>query len=52
MDKLPDDLTIDITNLDIDKKIKASDVKFDGITVLTSKDAIICSVRATRNSAK
>ena len=52
MDKLPDDLSIDITNLDIDKKIKASDVKFDGITVLTSKDAIICGVRATRNSAK
>ena len=51
MDKLPDDLTIDITSLDLDKKIKAGDLKFDGITILTGKDAIICGVRATRNSA-
>ena len=29
MDNLPDDLTIDITSLDLDKKIKAGDLKFD-----------------------
>lgn len=51
MEQLPDDLTIDITSLDIDKRIKAGDLKFEGINILTNKDAIICTVRATRNSA-
>ena len=49
MDKLPDDITIDISKLDIDKKIKAADVKLEGISILTDKDAVICTVRATRN---
>lgn len=49
MDKLPDDITIDISKLDIDKKIKAADVKMEGISILTDKDAVICTVRATRN---
>lgn len=46
---LPDDLTIDITNLGLDKKITAADVKQEGITVLTDKNAIICGVKTTRN---
>ena len=50
MDKLPDEITIDITKLGLDKKIKASDVKMEGISILTDKDAIICSVKSTRNS--
>ena len=50
MDKLPDDITIDITKLGLDKKIKASDVKLEGISILTDKDAIICSVKSTRNA--
>ncbi len=50
MDKLPDDVTIDISGLDLDKKIKAGDVKLDGITVTTDKDAIICGVKTTRNT--
>ena len=51
MDKLPDELTVDITALDLDCKIKAGDLKYDGISILTGKDTIICGVRATRNSA-
>lgn len=51
MDKLPDVLPIDITELDLDKRIKAGDVKIDGITVLSDKDTIICGVRTTRNTA-
>ncbi|MBO4427184.1 MAG: 50S ribosomal protein L25 [Bacteroidales bacterium] len=49
MDKLPDDITIDISNLDLDKKIKAGDVKLEGISVISDKDAVICTVRTTRN---
>ena len=50
MDKLPDTLPIDITKLGLDKKIKASDVKVDGITIVSDKDTVICGVQSTRNS--
>ena len=49
MENLPDDITIDITKLDLDKKIKAGDVKVDKVSVLTDKDAILCFVKTTRN---
>ncbi|MCR5549284.1 MAG: 50S ribosomal protein L25, partial [Bacteroidales bacterium] len=51
LSKLPDDVTIDISDLGLDKAIKAGDVKVDGISILTDKDAIICAVKATRASA-
>lgn len=51
LDKLPDDLTVDVSDLELDKRIKAGDLKFDGITILSDKDTIICSVRSTRNTA-
>lgn len=50
MANLPEDVKVDITSLDLDKKIKAGDLKYDGITILTDKDTIICGVKATRNS--
>ena len=49
MENLPDDITIDITKLDLDKKIKAGDVKIEKVSVLTDKDAILCLVKTTRN---
>ena len=51
MKDLPDDLTIDITKLGLDKKIKAGDLKFDNISILTDKDTVVCGVRTTRNTA-
>ena len=51
MKDLPDDVTVDISKLGLDKKIKAQDIKLDKISVLTDKDAVICEVKATRNSA-
>ncbi len=51
MANLPDDITIDISSLGLDKKIKASDVKVKDIAVVTDKDAIICGVNSTRNSS-
>ena len=50
MSKLPDEVTVDITSLGLDKRIKAGDIKLDGITVVTDKDAIICGVKTTRNT--
>ena len=51
MKNLPDKLDIDITPMGIGAQIKAGDLKYDNVTVLTQKDAIICAVKATRNSA-
>ena len=50
MSKLPDEVTVDITSLGLDKRIKAGDIKIDGINVVTDKDAIICGVKTTRNT--
>ena len=49
MEDLPDDITININGLDLDKKIKAGDVKLDKVSVLTDKDAVLCFVKTTRN---
>ena len=49
MANLPDDVTVDISSLQLDKVIKAGELKFDNITVVTDKDAIICGVKSTRN---
>ena len=49
MKDLPDNIGIDITDLDLDKKIVAGDVKMEKVSILTDKDAVICSVRTTRN---
>ena len=49
MANLPDDVTVDISKLGLEKKIKAGDIKLDKIAVLTDKDAVICGVNTTRN---
>ena len=51
MNNLPDDVTVDVTNLGIGESIKAGDLSFANIQVLTDKNTIICTVRATRNSS-
>lgn len=50
MAKLPDEVTVDITSLGLDKRIKAGDIKLDGVSVVTDKDTIICGVKTTRNT--
>ena len=42
---------MDISDLGLDKRIKAGDIKVDNAAVLTDADTIICGVKATRNSA-
>ena len=49
MKNLPDDVTVDITKLGLDKVIKAGDIKIDNINVISDKDTIICGVKTTRN---
>ncbi len=49
MKDLPDDVTVDITPLGLDKRIKASDIQLDKVAVVSDKDMIICGVKTTRN---
>jgi len=48
MKDLPDQLDIDVTPLGLDKRMTAGDLKFDGITILSDKNTIICRVKTTR----
>ncbi len=45
---LPDNITVDISNLAIGKSIAAGDVKLDNVQILTPKTTIICAVKMTR----
>ena len=51
MKDLPDELSVDVTNLQIEKQMSASDLHFDNVTILSSKDTIICAVKSTRQLA-
>ena len=48
MDKLPDLLEVDSTHLMIGKQIVAGDLNYEGVTMVSPKATIICSVRPTR----
>ena len=48
MDKLPDVLEVDSTHLLIGKQIVAGDLNYDGVTIVSPRATIICSVRPTR----
>ena len=48
MNNLPDLLEVDSTNLMIGKQIVAGDLNYEGVTIVSPKATIICSVRPTR----
>lgn len=49
MKNLPDEIPVDITDLGLDKRIKASDIQIKNVSVISDKDTIICGVKTTRN---
>ena len=49
MKDLPDEVTVDISGLGLDKRIKAGDIQLDKVAVVSDKDMIICGVKTTRN---
>ena len=51
LENLPDTLEVDSTPLGIGKQIVAGDLKYEGVTIVSPKATIICSVRPTRASA-
>lgn len=50
MKDLPDVLPVDISKLGLDKSVKAGELNYEGVTILTNKNTIVCGVKATRNS--
>lgn len=51
IDKLPDEIVVDITTLGLGGQINAGDLNFEGYQIVSPKGTLVCSVRATRNSA-
>ena len=48
MKDLPDQLDIDVTPLELDKRLTAGELKYEGIKILSDKNTIICRVKTTR----
>ena len=47
---IPEILNIDVTNLGLGKAIKVGGLSFDGITLATPAQVVVCSVKETRAS--
>jgi len=52
INNLPDEIEIDITDLQIGKQITAGMLSYENINIVSPKATIICSVKATRASAQ
>lgn len=48
--QIPEQLDIDVTKLRIGKSIKVGQLNFDGLTMATSKDVVVCSIKMTRSA--
>ncbi|WP_337670307.1 50S ribosomal protein L25/general stress protein Ctc [Prevotella pectinovora] len=47
---IPEHLYIDVTAMTIGKSIKVGDLHFEGLEMATSKNVVVCSIKATRKS--
>lgn len=52
LNQLPDIIEVDTTTLKIGKQIVAGDLHYEGVTIVSPKATIICSVRPTRATAQ
>lgn len=50
LDKLPDEIVVDVTPLGVGKTIFVGDLAFDGLKFLTPATTAVCAVRVTRAS--
>ncbi|MGG6545568.1 UNVERIFIED_CONTAM: 50S ribosomal protein L25/general stress protein Ctc [Prevotella sp. 15_C9] len=50
--QIPEHLDIDVTGLRLGKSIKVGDLSFENLELVTSKDVVVCSVKATRNAVE
>ena len=49
--QIPEHLDIDVTKLGLGKSIKVGELSFEGLELVTPKEVVVCSVKATRNAA-
>ena len=47
---IPEHLDIDVTSLTTGKSIKVGDLHYEGLEMATSKNVVVCSIKATRKS--
>lgn len=47
---IPEQLDIDVTDLRLGKSIKVGELSFEGLTLATPADVVVCSVKTTRAS--
>ena len=47
---IPETLDIDVTDLTIGKSIKVGDLNFEGLEMATSKEVVVCTIKAIRKS--
>lgn len=47
-DKIPEKLTIDVSNLLLGKTMQVGELNFDGLTLMNAKNAVVCAVKLTR----
>ena len=47
---IPEHLDIDVTHLQLGKSIKVGELNFEGLTLSTPAEVVVCSVKATRAS--
>ncbi len=45
---IPEKLTINVANLGLGKTIQVGDLSFEGLELLTAKEAVVCAVKLTR----
>ena len=46
--QIPEKLTIDVTNLQLGKSIKAGELSFEGLELVTPKEVVVVTVKMTR----
>ncbi len=48
--QIPEELTIDVTELGLGKSIKVGSLSFEGLEIATPAEVVVCSVRMTRQA--
>ncbi|MBQ0063778.1 MAG: 50S ribosomal protein L25/general stress protein Ctc [Prevotella sp.] len=48
--QIPEELTVDVTELALGKSIKVGSLSFEGLDIATSPEVVVCSVRMTRQA--
>lgn len=48
VDKLPENLVINVEKLELGKSIQVGELNFEGLEILTPKNAVVCRVQLTR----